>query len=1577
MKKHLVFLVISLLSFVFAPLSSIAQVPSYVPTSGLVGWWPFNGNANDESGNGNNGTVNGATLTTDRFGVANKAYSFNGTTNFISVPHSASLNLSVPSSFSMWIKIPSYPVDGNEHYFLSKFSQGPGVSMKGIHMAVSDYNNSDIIFCRYRDDVSSNWGGTGFSNSLLPQVGNWFNIVFVCDATSDRMYLNGTLINTSIPSAVLGSNTASLLFGKGQVWSPSTDMPFQGMMDDIAIYNRALTQQEITNLYTSSVPPTLSTSASPSLINCGESATLTAISTSAVQPCVKADLPATLQNGLVGYWPFCGNANDASGNGNNGTVNGSTLTTDRFGNASSAYSFDGASNHIVVQNSTILNNLNSLTLSYWVNVVNFPSVSNVISGTITKWYQTGSCGSNTDHFGTWITYDNRIVGGTRLYSALGTMPQTNSTVLQGNWYHVVFTHNTAVGGALYVNGVLISTLNTSGSLCTTTNNLFFGCDNMSGSLWRFLNGKLDDIAIYSRALSASEVQQLYTLGNVTYSWSTGATTPSITVTPAQTSTYNCTATNSSGSTTSSVTVTLADTLTWTGLYDTDWHKPCNWSPQFVPKCCNNVAVPLSTNQPIVSGVAAAEDLTIYTTNGAQITVNNGANIQIATCPTTITTTSCPSLAVITTTAVSSITQSTAVSGGTISYQGASAITARGVCWGTSPNPTIANSLTSNGTGIGTFTSNLTGLVVGTTYYVRAYATNGSGTSYGNQVSFVAVNPQPAYPTNSVFCASGPTLVVDVTNPTTGKTWMDRNLGATQVATSSTDAAAYGDLYQWGRGNDGHQCRTSATTTTLSSSDQPGNGNFILAPNSPNDWRSPQNVNLWQGVNGVNNPCPSGYRVPTEIELNNERLSWSANNVSGAFASLLKWPMAGVRDYSGVLITVGVTGGYWASTVSGSNTANLSFDCCGANMLPDGRSGGFTVRCIKDASAIPATLGALNCVSTSITGTLTSGTAASGVSASVPYTVGNGGSYAAQTISSTGVTGLTATLSSGILANGSGSLSLVISGTPSTSGTASFALTIGGQNCSFTVSVQTALAAQYPANSVFCASGPTAIVDVTNPTTGKIWMDRNLGASQVATSSTDAAAYGDLYQWGRGNDGHQCRTSATTTTLSSTDQPGNGNFILAPNAPNDWRSPQNVNLWQGVNGINNPCPSGYRVPTDSEIDMERASWVSQNNSGAFLSVLKLVTSGIRNYNNGLVSASSGNYWTSTISGIESRNIQTSPASIGTALRGYGLSVRCIKDASAIPATIGAINCGSSSITGTLTSGTAASGVSASVPYTGGNGGSYAAQTISSTGVTGLTATLSSGILANGSGSLSLVISGTPSTSGTASFALTIGGQSCSFTVSVQTALAAQYPANSVFCASGPTLIVDVTNPATGKIWMDRNLGASQVATSSTDAAAYGDLYQWGRATDGHQCRTSATTTALSSSDQPGNANFILAPNTPIDWRSPQNDNLWQGVNGVNNPCPSGYRLPTQSELEAERLSWNQNNSIGAFASPLKFSNAGYRNGQNALLGDLGTDGRYWTSSINNNIPAVLNYGSGGALIDAGYRASGRTVRCIKN
>jgi uncharacterized protein (TIGR02145 family) len=203
-----------------------------------------------------------------------------------------------------------------------------------------------------------------------------------------------------------------------------------------------------------------------------------------------------------------------------------------------------------------------------------------------------------------------------------------------------------------------------------------------------------------------------------------------------------------------------------------------------------------------------------------------------------------------------------------------------------------------------------------------------------------------YPVNSVFCASGPTAVIDVVNPTTGKTWMDRNLGATQVATSATDAAAYGDLYQWGRRSDGHQCRTSATTSILSTVDQPVHGDFVLESGSPKDWRSPQNNNLWQGVNGINNPCPSAYRIPTESELNAERLSWASNTIAGAYASILKFSLAGSRSGSGTLSAVGSNGVFWSSTISTSQARYLLISSTpGISNNP--RVNGYSVRCIKN------------------------------------------------------------------------------------------------------------------------------------------------------------------------------------------------------------------------------------------------------------------------------------------------------------------------------------------------------------------------------------------------------------------------------------------------------------------------------------------------------------------------------------------------------------------------------------------------------------------------------------------------------
>ena len=308
----------------------------------------------------------------------------------------------------------------------------------------------------------------------------------------------------------------------------------------------------------------------------------------------------------------------------------------------------------------------------------------------------------------------------------------------------------------------------------------------------------------------------------------------------------------------------------------------------------------------------------------------------------------------------------------------------------------------------------------------------------------------------------------------------------------------------------------------------------------------------------------------------------------------------------------------------------------------------------------------------------------------------------------------------------------------------------------------------------------------------------------------------------------------------------------------------------------------------------------------------------------------------------------------------------------PGKITALGCGAATNTGTLTASLAASGVSSTVPYTGGNGGVYSAQSIASTGVTGLTATLTAGTLANGTGSLTYIITGAASGSGIATFAVSFGGQNCVLSRNVN-----GYAAGTVHCNGTPTAIVYVTNPTTGKVWMDRNLGASQISTSSTDATSYGDLYQWGRRADGHQCRNSATVSLLGTSDQPPNGNFILAPNSPLDWRSPQNNNLWQGVLGINNPCPLTFRIPTSIELDAERVSWISNTAAGAFASPLKIALAGYRLCGNGSLFNLGSGGFYWSSTVGGTNATQLVFYTNNVGISNDYRADGCSVRCIKD
>jgi hypothetical protein len=235
-------------ALVISATAATAQIPSYVPTDGLVGWWPFNGNANDESGNGNDGVVNGATLTSDRFGNPNTAQSFSPN-SYIEVLDTTQFNFAEQNqmSISFWMKATSANNPSSQVRIPISKQTGAGSFQLGWNNYIEDTGGNLGMVVK---NGTTGIQGYYFISNLGYLDGSWHLFSTTFNNGLCSIYMDNVLLNTSTTSGVIiGNNSGNLRFGQ-VAWSSIAS--FSGQLDDIAIYNRALTPQEIQNLYNSS-----------------------------------------------------------------------------------------------------------------------------------------------------------------------------------------------------------------------------------------------------------------------------------------------------------------------------------------------------------------------------------------------------------------------------------------------------------------------------------------------------------------------------------------------------------------------------------------------------------------------------------------------------------------------------------------------------------------------------------------------------------------------------------------------------------------------------------------------------------------------------------------------------------------------------------------------------------------------------------------------------------------------------------------------------------------------------------------------------------------------------------------------------------------------------------------------------------------------------------------------------------------------------------------------------------------------------------------------------------------------------
>jgi uncharacterized repeat protein (TIGR01451 family) len=532
--------VLLLASLTLSITNSFCQPCSFVniPSQNLVGYWPLNGNATDYSGNEFNGIISGATPIEDRFGHSDGAYSFNGINNYIVIP--SILNSLDNFTISGWYKS-NENQDGSFVYL--GVNGGPGCDGVGIGPGdggtwFGPGNKLVLGGCN-----GLNWMGTEYE---LPPIQTWNHFALVKIPGRIQVYINGVSAHFDLQgNPLLTSNT--IYFGAA---APGGDYAFNGGLDDVYFYDRGLSAQEIQSLYMSqdgiganvsydgpitlSPEGTIVLAASENLtsyqwnqdgfpisnetenslvvsqtgeysltVSVAEGCSFTTPEISVIQSPIEFDCgtPAYLPtDGLVGYWPFCGNANDASENGNHAIVSGAELVADRFGVPNSAYELNGSLDFITVPDA--LAGFTEVSLSGWY-------LSPQDQGGTFSYVGMNSGNLGCNGFGTGQGEDVWFSPGNWLHSATGCSggwrPTQHVLPAAGSWVHFALIKN-ATQYLVYINGEVVQEFS-GGEEPFIANYIFFGAASPRGDY--SFGGLLDDMAVYNRVLSSEEVQHLY------------------------------------------------------------------------------------------------------------------------------------------------------------------------------------------------------------------------------------------------------------------------------------------------------------------------------------------------------------------------------------------------------------------------------------------------------------------------------------------------------------------------------------------------------------------------------------------------------------------------------------------------------------------------------------------------------------------------------------------------------------------------------------------------------------------------------------------------------------------------------------------------------------------------------------------------------------------------------------------------------------------------------------------------------------------------------------------------------------